>query len=123
MEQGTGAFRAEDEHNTDLALFYALPLWRVKFFASATMLNVFDNDALVVPNNSVRTRRNNGAASGLIAFNPFTTTPVECPQGAPASQCTAMGAHWQKATTFGTPVGVSSYQVPREYRFSLGVRF
>jgi len=118
-----GEFRADNETNTDLSLNYTLPIWKVQLFASGQLFNAFDEDAVVVPNATVRTRRNNGAASGLIAFNPFTATPIECPQGASAATCTAMGAHWQKATTFGTPTSTASYQIPRTYQVSLGLRF
>ncbi len=118
-----GAFRADNETNTDLSLNYSFPLRKAQLFAVGQIFNALDEDAVVSPNATVRTRRNNGAASGLIAFNPFTTTPIECPQGAAAADCTAMGAHWQKATTFGTPTSTASYQVPRTYQFSLGLRF
>jgi len=118
-----GEFRADDETNTDLSLNYTLPIWKVQLFAIAQLFNAFDDDAVIVPNATVRTRRNNGAASGLIAFNPFTASPIECPQGAPAATCTSLGAHWQKATTFGTPTSTASYQIPRTYQFSLGLRF
>jgi hypothetical protein len=118
-----GAFRTEDEHNTDLSLNYDVDLWRVTLFARAQVLNALDGDAVVGPNTTVLTRRTGGAASGLIAFNPFTTSPIECPQGAAASVCSGMGAHWQKGSQFGRPVSVASYQIPQEFRFTLGLRF
>ncbi len=118
-----GGFRTDNETNTDVALFYTLPIKRMNLFANAIVTNVFDEDAVINPNTTVSTRRTGGAASGLVAFNPFTASPIECPQGAAGSQCTSMGAHWQKGANFGKPVGVASYQLPREYRFTLGVRF
>jgi hypothetical protein len=118
-----GAFRSEDEYNTDLSINYTLPIWKVNLFVNTQVLNIFDGDAVITPNTTVTTRRTGGAGSGLVTFNPFTTTPIECPQGAPAAQCTALGAHWQKGANFGKPVGVASYQIPREYRFTLGLRF
>jgi outer membrane receptor protein involved in Fe transport len=116
-------FRTSDFHSTDLALNYRLPLWRVELFANASMFNVLNNDKVMTPNSAIRTRQSAGAASGLSHFNPFTGNPVECPQGAPASQCASMGAHWQKAPQFGTGTSVLSFQVPREYNFTVGVRF
>jgi hypothetical protein len=95
----------------------------VEVFAQAEMFNLLDQSSIDSPNMTVRTRRSAGASSGLAAFNPFTDAPIECPQGAPASQCTAMGAHWQKGPDFGKPTGPASYQDPRSYRFSVGLRF
>jgi hypothetical protein len=118
-----GAFRSDDFNRTDLALNYYLPVWRSEFFVQGEILNVFDNSAVTTHNRTVRTLASAGAASGLSAFNPFTTTPIECPQGAAASVCSGMGAHWQKATTFGGPTGAASYQLPLTYRVSLGLRF
>ena len=120
-----GAYRTEDEHNTDLSLNYSLPIYRVSLFINGSVTNLFNQDAVVNPNATVRTRRSHGAASGLAVFNPFTPSSqlIECPADASAATCTAMGAHWQKATTFGNPTGVGSYQIPREYRFTAGIRF
>jgi outer membrane receptor protein involved in Fe transport len=118
-----GAFRSDDFVRTDLALNYYLPIWRSEFFVQGEVLNIFDNSAVTTHNRTVRTLASAGAASGLSAFNPFTTTPIECPQGAAASVCSGMGAHWQKATTFGGATGTGSYQLPLTYRVSLGLRF
>jgi hypothetical protein len=58
-----------------------------------------------------------------LLFNPFTTTPVECPQGTSAANCKAMGANWQKGPNFGKPLSATSYQLPRTFTVSFGVRF
>lgn len=128
-----GEFRTEDRLATDLALNYTVNLFRnVAFFLRADLLNVFDEQVIVNPlqlNTDVITRRTGGAASGLAPFNPFTQTPIECPQGAPASQCSSMGAHWQKGPRFGQANSADAFQVtdrslaPRTYRFTLGLRF
>ncbi|HVT43600.1 MAG TPA: TonB-dependent receptor [Thermoanaerobaculia bacterium] len=121
-----GAFRTEDEHGTDVSINYTLPIRRVNLFLNTGIRNIFDQDSVVNPNTTnIRTRRQSGAGSGLIAFNPFSplSSLIECPQGAAAAQCSAMGAHWQKGTTFGQPVGISSYQIPLEYSFTVGLRF
>jgi hypothetical protein len=77
--------------------------------------------------------------------NPFTGTYVECPRGTAASACltqfpvgdaNAPVGIWQKTADFGIkgltpttggsllPGGVAgAYQLPRTYRFSLGLRF
>ena len=121
-----GAFRWDDVNSTDLALNYELPITRLTFFAQAKLVNTFNNQAQINGNTSVTKR---------VAFNPFTTTPVECPQGQTAAQCTAMGANYQLGANFGkartptTSAGANllapngDYQLPRTYLFSVGARF
>jgi hypothetical protein len=46
----------------------------------------------------------------LLPFNPFTETPVE-------------GVHWRKGEDFGKPLEEDDLQLPRVYRFSVGIRF
>ena len=123
-----GGFRTEDAHATDLAINYSLPIRRVELFAQGQVLNVFNNDAvndiyLSRMNFTVRTRRANGAASGLVAFNPYTDTPKECPQNATAAECTALGAHYQLGPSFGQAASKDGYQAPRTYRVAFGLRF
>jgi hypothetical protein len=84
---------------------------------------------LINPDTTVFTRRTS-SSRGLKAFNPFTDKPIECPKQStfakPAdavAACTAMGANFQKADTFGQAIGVSGYQAPRTYLFAAGVRF
>jgi hypothetical protein len=117
-----GGYRTPYLRRTDLTLGYDLPISRVMLFARGSVTNLFNQHAVLSPNQSVLTRRN-GAATGLIAFNPFTDTPVECPQGNTAAQCTALKANWQKGSAFGTPTSVNSYQTARTYAFTLGARF
>ena len=123
-----GAFRSDDATSTDLAINLSLPIHRFELFFQGQVLNVFNEKAV---NNiflgnidtTVRTLRTNGAASGLLAFNPYTATPVECPQGATAATCTAMGANFQLGDNFGTAANQNAYQSPRTYRFAFGLRF
>jgi len=44
------------------------------------------------------------------AFNPYTETPV-------------LGVNYTLSPTFGQPTNKDAYQVPRTYRFAVGVRF
>jgi hypothetical protein len=123
-----GEFRTDAVTSTDLSLNYRLPIRRFELFAQGQLLNAFGaenfNDIYLTRMElGVRTLRTNGAASGLKAFNPFTETPIECPQGQTATQCKALGAHWQKAAKFGEAINKDAYQSPRTYRFSLGLRF
>lgn len=123
-----GEFRSDSATSTDLAINLSLPIHRFELFFQGQVLNVFNEQAV---NNiflgnidtTVRTLRVNGAASGLAAFNPYTTTPIECPQGADAATCTAMGAHFQLGNAFGTAANQNGYQSPRTYRFAVGLRF
>jgi hypothetical protein len=43
-------------------------------------------------------------------FNPFTETPVE-------------GVHWERGPLFGQPTAAGAYTLPRDFRFSVGLRF
>ena len=104
-----GAFRTDDVWSTDLALGYELahrlrPLLRIDVF------NLFNRAAVVSPGTEVLTRQSAGASSGLRAFNPFTETPIE-------------GVHYVRSATFGLPTGPESYQAPRRFQISVGVRF
>ena len=119
-----GAYRLADIKSTDLAINYRYPISRVELFATAEVLNLFNGSAVT----SVVTTVNDNASSGstgssFLPFNPFTDTPKECPQGTPLADCKAMGANWQKASSFGTPASSTSYQTPRNWRFQVGVRF
>jgi hypothetical protein len=128
-----GEFRTDDRMATDVAIVYSLPLFgKLRFFARGDVLNVFNTNKIVDPallNSDVITARTGGAASGLKPFNPFTDTPIECPQGATASTCSGLGAHWQKGTRFGQSDSADALMVsdrtlaPRTYRFGLGLRF
>ena len=129
-----GEFRTEDIHATDLALNYRYPIGRVEIFAQGELINAFNNDSVTVVNTTVNLNTAN-------PFNPFTTTPVECPQGLTNAQCNSQfgstGWHWRKGGTaaalaapgalgtFGAAPSSSSanYQTMRTYRVSLGLRF
>jgi hypothetical protein len=108
---------------------YEIPIMRVSFFAQGQIINIFNNSHV---NNlvsgqfdtTIRTSRTNAnASSGLSPFNPFTATPIECPQNAAADVCKSMGANWQKGPLFGTGLSKDAYQTPRTYRLAFGARF
>jgi hypothetical protein len=123
-----GAFRWAGAANTDVALNYELPIHNFAFFAKAEVRNAFNHIAVLGGSTTVRT--NQTAGSGLVAFNPFTQTPIECPKGASAATCTGLGANFQFATNFGQATGtattfsqVGNYQLPRTYLYAIGARF
>lgn len=120
-----GALRTDPLNRTDATLVYEIPFSRVSLRLQGTMTNVLNKHGVINPDATVFTRRTS-SARGLKPFNPFTDTPVECQRqadGGTAATCSAMGANYQKADTFGKPVGVSSYQTPRTYSFAAGLRF
>ena len=117
-----GGYRTPYLRRTDLNLGWDVPVARLTLYARGQVTNVFNQDAVLTPNTSVLTRRN-GAGTGLLAFNPFTDTPIECPQGATAATCTGLKANWQKGPQFGQPTSADSYQAARTYSVSFGARF
>jgi len=122
-----GQFRWDDIKGTDVALNYSLPIRMMTLFAKGEARNVFNQKAVVNGDTTVFTAAN--AGKGLRAFNPFTDTPVECPQGNTAAQCTALGANWQRGPNFGKPLTATtfssqgSFTLPRTYLVSFGARF
>ena len=123
-----GEFRTPSVFSTDLALNYDLPAFaKTTVFLQGQVLNVLNksklnNIVLGQLDTTVKTSRTDPQA-GLKAFNPFTDTPIECPKGAAAADCKAMGANWQKADTFGQGLSKDAFQTPRTYRFAVGLRF
>ncbi|HEY0590471.1 MAG TPA: hypothetical protein VGF40_01780, partial [Thermoanaerobaculia bacterium] len=105
---------------TDLSLNYAVKFRNLEFFFQPELLNVFDEQGIDGWNEEVLTAEDEDY---LAPFNPFTETPVMCPQGASADVCEDMGANWQPGQNFGKPSSESSYQTPRTFRFSVGLRF
>jgi outer membrane receptor protein involved in Fe transport len=106
------AFHTPNVTATDLSLNYAFRFKGlgedVEIFLQPEILNAFNEHKEINVSTAVR-----DATSGLgagAAFNPFTTTPVE-------------GVNWQKGSTFGKPQIPDDFQVPRTFRFSVGIRF
>ena len=112
-----GEFRFDGLTATDVAVNYqtnASWLRGASLFAQAEVVNVFDEASMVSHNTSVLTHLNDPT---LQRFNPHAgDKPVE-------------GVHWRKGPLFGKPTSTTtsatqgSYQLPRTYRFSLGLRF
>ena len=117
---GRGNLSTDDITRTDFALNYSYKFKNVELFIQPEILNLFNEKGVTAFNEEVLT---NDDVSYLAAFNPFTETPIECPQGAPASTCQDMGAHWQKGVNFGKPDSEGDFQLPRTFRVSVGLRF
>jgi len=114
-----GEFRTDNISSINLALRYTFH----HFFAQGDLLNVFNRSSVADPLRIGTTVSTAATSSTFATFNPFTQTPIQCPTGAPAAQCQAMGANYQLATNFGQPLSELAYQTPRTVRLSLGVRF
>ncbi len=117
---GRGDLTTEDILRTDIGVQYSLPIRALDIYIRGDVFNVFNNDALVGFDETVLTEDDE---DWLILFNPWTETPIECPQGAAPEVCEDMGAHWQKGESFGQPTSESDYQRPRTYRVTVGLRF
>jgi hypothetical protein len=115
---GRGAYHWDAVTATDVALNYELPIRNFAFFAKAEVRNVFNHLAVLGGQTQVVV---------LSAFNPFTTTPVECAKG--LTTCPA-NANFQLNSNFGKAVGTATtfsqngnYQLPRTYLYAIGARF
>ena len=90
---------------------------KVNLFVKADLFNVFNQHG--VENVESAPASGIGAGAGPVinktvtvikAFNPYTETPV-------------LGVNYRLSPTFGQPTNKDAYQVPRTYRFAVGVRF
>lgn len=121
---GRGNLKTDDTTRTDLSINYSLKLGVVELFIQPEVINVFNEQGVTSYDEEVLTALDNPTGEVIWKpFNPFTETPIECPQGAPAADCKAMGAHYQRGENFGKPNSEGDYQTPRTYRVSVGLRF
>ena len=106
------AFRTDAVFRTDAAVNYAYDLrGGAELFVQAQVWNVFNSSPIADVNNiDVTTRTRDGGAANLVAFDPFRETPVR-------------GTHWEPGPNFGTARNRNAYLVPRQVRFSVGIRF
>jgi len=105
------AFTTPDVTSTDLALNYAFRIDAfgrpIELFVQPEVLNVFDEQEAIVVNATVLDAT---VAAGFQNFDPFNETPVQ-------------GVHWDFGPNFGEPLTENSFQQPRTFRFSVGLRF
>ena len=108
------AFRTDTVYRTDLAVNYGYrlrSLSNTELFFQTQLWNVFNQDAIADVNNiDVTTRTRDGGTASLTAFNPFVDSPQQ-------------GVHWQPGPNFGLARNKFAYQLPRQIRFSMGIRF
>ncbi len=119
------AYRTDDIWRTDLSVNLSANIGKFEVFIQPQIWNLFNADGVTTPNTAVNvgTSTTPNATTGLVRFDPFTSAPIECPQGALKGECTAMGANWQKGGNFGNPASAASFQIPRRYYVSMGIRF
>lgn len=118
---GRGAYRLDNVSETGFNLSYSIPVSRANLFLKADLLNAFNQQRVdfaatgagSVIEQRVRTRFNGAKfpdGTTAVAFNPFTDKPVE-------------GVNYQFDKNFGKPTNKDAYQLPRLYRFAVGIRF
>lgn len=114
-----GAYRLDDITSMDLGINYSVPFRQAQLFAEVDLINLFNEQGMEDPDfidRTVLTRRQtnclqSGTTTRCAAFNPL------------AGEMPEEGVHWQKGANFGKPLTSDAYQLPRTYRFSVGVRF
>ncbi len=68
-------------------------------------------------------RRHDGSNTNKLPGPSLSFEQQSVLEGFPFGDCKAMGAHFQKSASFGTPSSASAYQLARTYRFAAGIRF
>ncbi|MCG3194991.1 MAG: hypothetical protein DIJKHBIC_04259 [Thermoanaerobaculia bacterium] len=119
------AYRTDDVWRTDISLNLSGKIGPVEIFVQPQVWNLFNSQSVIGVGTSVTTGQSAtaSATTGLKRFNPFTETPIECPQTASAAECRTLGANWKKSSTFGKATSPASYQIPRQWYVTMGVRF
>ena len=101
-----------------MALNYALPFGRYRFFVETDIINIFNQQGIEDPDfvdKTVQTHRQTTTrCDGGTRCQPFNPLAGEKP---------TEGVHWVKGASFGQAISADAYQLPRTYRFSLGMRF
>ena len=113
-----GGFRVDDISSTDVAINYALPIGRYRFFVETDIINIFNQQGVEDPDfvdKTVQTHRQTTTrCDGNTRCQPFNPLQGEKP---------VEGVNWVKGPIFGQTTAPEAYQTPRTYRFSLGMRF
>jgi hypothetical protein len=104
-----GAYRTDNITRTDLALDWAVPVYRgAELFVHAQVFNVFNEKGVVAVDLTVLTASDDPKT--LAPFNPFTQTPQP-------------GVNYRLGPNFGKPTSSAGYQSPRTFQLGLGLRF
>jgi hypothetical protein len=95
---------------SDIALNYGFTIGGVQLFAQFDLLNAFNEQGQDGGESRINVFDTVVIDGSSYTFNPFDTVPVQ-------------GVDWDYRSNFGEPTSESSFQTPREFRFSVGVRF
>jgi hypothetical protein len=118
--QNRDTYLTDNSKATSISLNYSFVIPALgsglEFFLQPVVTNVFNEHTVTTKNATVYTA---GDKTYLTRFNPFTDTPKECPQNSTTVGC----GNWQKGPNFGLATTTGSYQAPRSFSVSLGVRF
>ena len=113
------AFRTDDIKRTDIAVNFSKTIGSlVEVYIQPQVLNLFNNQGVIAVDTTVNTALNPGTGT-YTTFNPLTTTPVQRPH----LDNTVKTANWDYGPNFGKPTSVNSYQIPRQFQVTMGVRF
>ncbi|MDP9119815.1 MAG: TonB-dependent receptor [Acidobacteriota bacterium] len=112
------AFHTDALSSTDFSLNYSFVANAftkdVEIFLQPQILNAFNRQGLVGLDTTVFDNTNRKCVAGKPCstqpFNPFTSTPQE-------------GVNWTKGPKFGQARSTADFQLPRTFRFSVGLRF
>lgn len=120
-----GSLRTDNVTRTDLALNLSIKIFKsLELFLRPELLNVFNEKAFAGGrkgtdyDTTVNDRANPGSnpSSAFQPFNPYTDTPKAGTPGQP-------GVNYSLGPNFGKAIAPVAYQLPRTFRFSVGVRF
>jgi hypothetical protein len=113
------AFRTDDIKRTDIAINFSTKVANaVEIYIQPQVLNLFNNRGVIAVDTTVNTALNPGGGT-YTTFNPFTTTPVQRPH----LDSTVKTANWDFGPNFGKATSVNSYQIPRQFQVTMGLRF
>jgi outer membrane receptor protein involved in Fe transport len=140
-----GAFRTDNISETSLTATYNLPTFgRVNVFLRGDVVNIFNQQGVEFTSTALgsvlETRVYTSATApragiakpvcptgtpttvcrnGFYLFNPYTDTPVQFHPGDDPNG----HYNYELDPTFGRPTNKDAYQLPRTYRFAVGLRF
>ncbi|MFB3855216.1 MAG: carboxypeptidase regulatory-like domain-containing protein [Vicinamibacterales bacterium] len=110
---GRGPLRTDNTFATDLSLNWSKRVHgSVEVFFRGLVVNLLNQQAVQEVDTTVSSNASPGeyTAASLPVFNPFSAAPVE-------------GVNYRYSSGFGKPIAPSSYQTPRTFSMSFGVRF
>jgi hypothetical protein len=119
-----GRLQLDAISSTSIGINLSRRIAAVEAFLDTDIINVFNEHGVESTSGINTTVRTNRTDRNLATFNPFNQEPVECPRDVATTSAQCKGiANYQLNPLFGTPTRKEAYQLPRTFRFSLGIRF